>query len=228
MKMNAPSKLYKYRSGTKNDLESLTDCYVWSASIDTLNDPCEGITDMRDDRVLPWLADFEISFLRRGGVCSFGLSPLDPRCWAYYAASHSGYCVEYDVETLITALNPKEFLLIEVQYMEAPPVFDFWTSLGTIVLSDREEARYRVAQAVVGTKDKGWQHEGEWRLITSRPGRVDHPPNAVTGLYFGSKMDARTRARISRKVGRRGFPLSQVTASKVSYELHANRVLGQG
>lgn len=222
MKRILPSKLYKYRAGTRQDLWSLIDGYAWAASLESLNDPCESIIDVRDDCILPWLLESEVSRLRRGGICSFAQNPLDPRCWAYYAANYSGYCVEYDVEILMKGVRPGEALLVEVQYLDNPPLIDLWASLATIVIPESEERLYRVAQAVVGMKARGWQHEGEWRLITSQPGRIDHDLSAVTGLYLGYKMDTRRRARISRRAQQRGIPLFEVTASKTSYQLQAN------
>jgi Protein of unknown function (DUF2971) len=224
MSRSLPSKLYKYRTGARQDLDSFADRYVWAASLGSLNDPCEAIIEVKCDCVIPWLVEFQVSCLRRGGVCSFAKSSLDSRCWAYYAANYSGYCVEYDVQILTDGLYPGEGLLIEVQYVESPPIIDLWASIENILLTDREEARYRIAQATMGMKARGWQHEGEWRLITMRPGRIAHAPGGVTGVYLGSKMDARMRTRVSRRAERQGIPLFEVTASNLSYQLNAKRL----
>jgi Protein of unknown function (DUF2971) len=197
--------------------------YVWAASLGTLNDPFEALVDLKEFPLRDFIAA-EMSFLRRGGVCSFAQSPLDPRCWAYYAASYSGYCVEYDTEKLLVGASSEGNLLLPVEYVDKPPVVDLWLYLRTILLSDRSEARYRVAQAALGMKELGWRHESEWRLITGWPGRVEHAPEAVTGLYLGYKMDERALKRFSRWFEGQGIPTFKVTPSSQSYELHATRL----
>lgn len=221
MKSQLPSKLYKYRAGTAQDFDSLMDGYVWAASLVTLNDPCESIVNLKEFPLREF-TEFEMSALRLGGVCSFAQSPLDPRCWAYYGANYSGYCVEYDVELLLERGREGEILL-EIQYVDTPPVIDILEYIGTVAMPEREKARRRVAQSVVGTKARGWQHEGEWRLVTPWPGRVAHAPGAVTGVYLGYKMEERAFARLARKLGKRDIPAFKVTPSTVSYELLASR-----
>ena len=39
--------VYKYRSGTDNDIKALENNQYWSSSIEQLNDPCEAITDTK-------------------------------------------------------------------------------------------------------------------------------------------------------------------------------------
>lgn len=39
--------VYKYRSGTENDIKALENNQYWSSYIEQLNDPCEAITDTK-------------------------------------------------------------------------------------------------------------------------------------------------------------------------------------
>lgn len=188
----------------------------------TLNDPGEGAVEMRDF-AFNWLFETQTVFLHGAGICSFATTALDPRQWAYYAASYTGYCVEYETSVLLDG-RPDNDLLLEVHYLDVPPVVDLLEGLGALVMEDQKAARRRVAQTVIGTKASGWQHEGEWRLVTERPGRIGHDPKAVTGVYVGYRIGARLRSSLYRQLGRRGIPVFEVGPQKGSYILSAARV----
>ena len=112
--------VYKYRSGTNNDLKALENNQYWSSSIEQLNDPCEAITDTKKvKKILNYIGqkvgikdkedlklindntDEVLSLDNKMGIYSLSKTPLDELLWAHYANSHKGFCIEYDLDVLL-------------------------------------------------------------------------------------------------------------------------------
>ena len=96
--------VYKYRSGTENDIKALDNNQYWSSSIEQLNDPCEAITDTKrvkkfmnyigrkvgakteeDFGLINDNTDDVLSMDNKMGVYSLSKTPLDEFLWAHYA-----------------------------------------------------------------------------------------------------------------------------------------------
>src|SRR5690606_33927290 len=112
--------VYKYRSGTDNDLKALEYNQFWSSSIEQLNDPCEAITDTKrikkflnyigkkvgvktcdDFNLINQNTDEVLSMDNKMGIYSLSKTPLDELLWAHYANSHKGFCIGYDIDVLL-------------------------------------------------------------------------------------------------------------------------------
>src|SRR5688572_12754032 len=121
---------YKYRSGaafnetgTNLHIDALKNSYVWSAKIETLNDPCESMFDceyfkpelellikifLNDDisevkvrgqlQTLYSQLDAVIASCRKAGIFSLSKTFTDELMWSYYADAHKGFCIEYETE----------------------------------------------------------------------------------------------------------------------------------
>lgn len=72
--------------------------------------------------------------------------------WAYYAGSHQGFCVGYEVDEAILGTNG--FELGPVNYVSERPKLDFWELLFT-----------DVAAKVLYSKSINWAHEREMRIV---------------------------------------------------------------
>lgn len=83
--------------------------------------------------------------------------------WAYYGKSHTGICVEYD----LNLLND-----------------DVKNSLQPVRYSD-----IRDNNNVHFCKSHQWMHEQEWRIIVSDSDKEYLPFDCVSGIYFGERFD---------------------------------------
>lgn len=122
-------------------------------------------------------------------VACFTRNPTNALMWAYYAASMSGICVEYD-ETKLSELSDEKSQIFEVVYSEELPVVDtavlaVWDSVVDYHLdvmdSHHEYEKNRelydegynlslksireIYQKLVATKYIAWQHEDEVRMV---------------------------------------------------------------
>ena len=116
--------VYKYRGGAfDRDLAALEHDYFWAANIESLNDPCEAISDRAGlKKELEFMfkvfgvsknsetrnsfknllnqVDTLIDSTIKRGVLSLSKSYNHQLLWSHYADSHKGYCVGYDVSVL--------------------------------------------------------------------------------------------------------------------------------
>ncbi len=103
--------------------------------------------------------------------------------WAHYADAHRGICLEFDTATdehLIGAAMP-------VRYQQDYPVLDFFKT-----------DAFEVGHTVALTKSLAWSYEQEWRTLKPDLGRTKapFPPEALTGIVLGARMEYRRRRAI--------------------------------
>src|SRR6187551_1893931 len=195
-------RVFKYRGGAfERDLEALKENLFWAPTRDQLNDPCEGLFDK--DRIHNELelikrllgrgrAGIESSFgnvigalnnlfgfVDRSGIYSLSKTPIEELLWAHYAASHTGFCVEYDLDELIK-YEKQDYEKIEVQYLKSPLSVSF-NNLG-------HEGHSAILKVMFGVKSKAWEYENEIRIVTSFSGRHSYDFRALKAIYFGLRM----------------------------------------
>jgi hypothetical protein len=84
--------VYHYRPDKKpRDVETLTAKQLYSAKIETLNDPFE----FAALRALSAHPDKQAEFQNAGVTC-FCRSLTNPLLWSHYAAHHLGFAIGYD------------------------------------------------------------------------------------------------------------------------------------
>ena len=189
-------KVYKYRYGSKRDLESLKQDYFYAPHPSSLNDPCEnlfGTTSIENAlTILDRLSSISIKGVSSSlsslvgkireniGIYSLSKTVLDELLWAYYADSHTGFCIEYDLEKL--GELTKNSCNFDVVYQDIIPQITFDS------LIDKDFSSVEVFKLTSGTKSKKWQHEDEIRIIMDYFGKVEYDFRAVKSIYFGLRM----------------------------------------
>ena len=239
MRETLPTKLYKYRGGCfDRDFRALSEDYLWAASPSELNDPFEvtvvlgegqirtidlltfsglqSVAPSFGDRLLGVLRHF-VETVRGWGIYSLSSSPTDELSWAHYADSHRGFCIEYSSARLLQR-NLQAELVLGVAYHDEPPVINL-----THVMNDNA-IRTSLSRALVATKSKAWQHEGEWRIVTGTPGRKDYDFRAVEAIYFGFRMPEQQRKVMRKTLERRGIAFYQMQPIPRSYKLQPSPV----
>lgn len=218
-------KVYKYRGGnTKRDLESLVNNYFWAPTADQLNDPTEAYvneSDVRNFLQIIRAVEVEATFdsvmkMRHTlGIYSLSRTPFDELMWAYYAASHSGFCIEYDLKRL-TLEARTAWDIVEVTYQQAPQIIN-----PSDMLHDKQNS---LLKKIIGTKSLRWAHEEEIRIITNTPGKNYYASSAITGIYFGSRCLDEDIDYIRRQLCNSEISYHRIETSSHSYSINARPI----
>tara|TARA_R110000765_G_scaffold18506_1_gene49421 strand:+ start:18970 stop:20175 length:1206 start_codon:yes stop_codon:yes gene_type:complete len=230
-----PSKsmlVFKYRSGTENDLKALENNQYWSSSIEQLNDPCEAITDAkRVKRFLNYIGQKVAAKTREGvklindntddvlsmdnkmGIYSLSKTPLDELLWAHYANSHKGFCIEYDLDILLKNDGKNHVHSFPVIYSKKPP------SIGFLDIIKNKQNNY--IKKFAFHKSKRWEYEQEHRIVTSKIGLNSYYHKALKSIYFGLKIKESDKSKIINLFKSRGIQFYQIELEKNSYSFKA-------
>ncbi len=123
-----------------------------------------------------------LKLIREQKVYSKGISCFSTEfdsmlMWAYYADGHKGFCLEFNTEYEPFSKMHKVKYKRELPSIDANQIFtDF-------------SGNIEIVEAYLLSKYEGWSHENEWRVLHDK-NRIafGYKPNALTGVYFGSKM----------------------------------------
>ena len=205
---NNMKKAYKYRGGIgvfdqeghsifERDVNTLVNNQIYLPTVDLLNDPTEGfyndfdITSLLDvfkdysQNVKKQYAEF-LDKLTQKGVYSLSNNINNELLWAYYGSGHTGFAIEYDIDVLKKSLNHNQYFQFiydfDVDYKKSIPNADI------SILSGKNKDVTPVLKVFLGTKSLSWKHEEEYRLIVEEKGLFDIDYRAVTGIYFGCRM----------------------------------------
>lgn len=104
--------------------------------------------------------------------------------WSHYADYHRGFCLEFATD------DPFFARARPVIYSDNLPCQDL------IEFMDPRENRMPPLYLV--TKLRDWDYEKEWRVADPSvgPGTKRYPPESLTGVIFGCRMDEKHRERI--------------------------------
>ena len=228
-------RVYKYRGGDdetfQRDLGSLESDYFWAPTKEKLNDPCEGMVHHENlyteidkfSRIMGVSAVNDvtgnlkeslsnlINKRNTAGVYSLSKSHTDELLWAHYASNHTGFCIEYDLD-LLMSFGQNDYLKFDVGYSDHPPVL----TLDDMFRLDEKENFIR---KIIGQKSNRWRYENEIRILTSQSGRCDYDFRAVKSIYFGLRMPESRVAAITNRMAGRGIQYFQMCLGNNSYEL---------
>lgn len=238
-------RVFKYRGGPKDivsrDIRSLFRNEIYAAPIESLNDLFEaqvkihghtfrvghilssiGLTGYNkkmaaaEDRFLAEIEAFAHK-VRAWGVYSLSRSATDELLWAYYADSHRGFCLEYELDELVTYKLQGQGRT-EVDYQDDVP---------TITLSDLvgvQNSHEALTRKLIGIKSRRWQHENEVRVVTGQPGLFEYDFRALKAVYFGARSTPHLRRRLMRALAGRGLRYFQVSPTGQTYALKVAEV----
>jgi len=233
---------FKYRSGDKatfaRDLQCLRESQIYAAPRISLNDPFEGRFDRSKldvqfaglkalfggvkESVASSLENVSkateslLGFVDKYGVFSLSYNPLNELIWAHYGGSHQGYCVGYDLETLM-AFDPASLHCVEVAYGNSSPSLAVTEFFG-------EKSPNVVLSKLLGAKSLPWRYEEEVRVLAMPPGLHEHDFRAVREVYFGLRCSDETRLAVMDALAGRGVSYKQVRSPHPSYLLQAQEI----
>lgn len=217
--------VYKYRSGTTRDIEALMNNQFYSASIESLNDIEEAKIriDNQEIELFDLLEGNQISNLvssinhilknyiqqcRNYGVYSLSKNYDNELLWAYYANSHKGFCIEYDLE-ILKQYPLKQEAFYDVQYSQNIP------SINTSLIFTPET----LLKELLTTKSLSWKHEDEFRIITGTIGIYHYFNRALKSIYFGHRTPENRIKLIMNVLRGRSIKYYKITHQKNKYKL---------
>lgn len=225
--------IYKYRSGSNRDIDTLVNNQFYASDIEALNDIQEGKISINHQEIQLFdlfvtnnFSNFDNSIkdilekliqdCKNFGIYSLSKDYKNELLWTYYANSNKGFCIEYDFEIL--KQHPfNEDLFYDVEYSQNIPIINLESLLNSSL-------RLNLPIKLLATKSLNWKHEEEIRLISSPKGKFDYLSRAVKSIYFGNKTDKNTIYSIMKKLKGRKINYYQMTHKKDLYKLERVKI----
>lgn len=152
---------------------------------------------------------------KKFGVYSLSKSYSDELLWAYYANSHQGFCIEYDIEELIK-YELEENKIIDVKYSNNVP---YITTNEMLQLIGNKEKENELYQKAIATKSKRWEHEQEIRIITGQSGLYNYDYKSLKSIYFGFKCNLAFMNLVMKTLRGRNLKYYKMNVVKDTYKL---------
>jgi len=135
-----------------------------------------------------------------GALSNFGIVCASDRAdstlmWSYYAESHQGIILRFNVSRELTPAFRNAVVPIRVHYSQDFPRVKFY-----------EASTEQKVFAMIGTKAEAWKHEREWRLVTRSHGYFRVPSTIVDGVILGLHTSANHEYQIRKWVAERKSP----------------------
>lgn len=166
---------------------------------------------------VPLVAKMQAVFQSSLKIACFTEQATTKVLWAYYAASHTGFCVKYPIDEIPTD-SPQRRLLFPIFYQ--PDRFDLTPLFKRFISGELSSPIHTIAAALF--KSPEWAHEREWRIINPDGRQVPGfavPMSKPSAVYVGMKMTSDHREKLARICDNRGIPLHEVAASQDRYDL---------
>lgn len=223
--------LYKYRELNDFTLESLKENYFWASSKEKLNDPCECYyTTESYEKVIRFTSKISpksekatialsnslntIQEMSKGlGIFSLSKSYNISSLWASYASNHTGICIEYDLEELISK-NRSLYQYFDVAYSNTPPDIGVEDFQGMTLL-----------QKMFGTKHHDWDKEQEFRIICDKQGKNHHRSDAIRSIIFGLRISEENEHEVMKLLANRNIQFKKLINNDKSYHLDIKNIV---
>lgn len=243
-------RLYRYSPADYYNIRNFETSKLKLTNTGVLNDVYEGIpADVHgtlDQNILHQLEDI-------AQIKSFSETPNDVRMWGYYANSHTGFCVEYDIHEL-DYKNPIINHIFPVVYSKKrlikTDVCQMISELKQlrIDIKDRNEHDYdgylEDIMPLFLTKGEKWSYEREWRIIYTLLQIYEEDEeqlyngiihfDCATGIYLGYRINKEIENNIHEIVerinkdrienGRTTISIYKMCLENDSYELSTKKI----
>ena len=229
---NLPSSLFKYEKVTNNRIDSIRNMALFYSAPDSFNDKYDTKSIYYSNAFLKSIEErfgespeefckiFDAildDYYKYCGIACLTEDRDNYPMWWSYADNHKGFCVEYDIASLVKE-NPKETNdLHPVIYLEKKFNFD---NLLVSLTENIEAGEPLVIPAMVifhillGTmKHISWSYEKEWRFIKIlQQGRVNNPAK-IKAIYLGCNFDTQNIGYLEDIADEQNFNIFQLSPS---------------
>lgn len=160
--ISVPKYLYKYFSLNDFSIDSLENDYIYLSNPKDFNDPFDCnrnlITEQRKE-LRDWQYVERLNNISEIGITCFSENGMEPLLWGHYANSYHGFCLKFNVESLIRDQNDS-VKLKRVIYSQAPEAIS-------------QEHPFSVYYQYL-LKLSNWKYEQEWRLLYKNPSTTEN------------------------------------------------------
>jgi len=140
-------------------------------------------------------------------ICCFCASNDSETMWAYYADSHKGFCIGYDIKALNNNLTQ---LTLPVLYKDHC----------TLHIHDIDSIDGSICMHMLTEKSIAWRHENEWRTFfpPNPPTHKESMPTAKA-IYLGAKILPEHAARLKEICARKQIEIYKMAPIISEYKL---------
>jgi len=175
--------------------------YQHTDNLALLEQSFKNIIDMKDTKL---------------GIFSLSKRYDDELLWAHYANSHKGFCIEYDLDRLLSKQNPKHHFF-DIKYTNEIPNLD----ISKIITQDNPD---KLIKMMLGFKSQRWEYENELRIITENQGLNTYDYRAVKAIYFGLKTPEDEIDQVMKTLQGRKIKYFQMHLKPNSFEFEAKQI----
>jgi hypothetical protein len=200
-------KIYRYYSNRKYFRDVFQKCSLYFNSLNNFNDPYEIFTFAQIKNSNEVYYDDECKDPVK--ACCFSKEYSNYLLWSHYAKSHEGYCIEFDFSKYLQKENEHEdlfFLTLENKKVYA---FSIVYNTYNIQAEKKSNNKFNFQQTIniVSHKNKIWDYEKEYRLITSSKESLNLkiPKDVITGVYYGLKVSDNDIKKEEKYISRLGY-----------------------
>lgn len=150
--------------------------------------------------------------------------------WGHYATSHTGFCVEYDLEKKLSNTSIDSMVrggLMPCKYSKKPIFISnalFWKYYNGDPMTDNQRVQFEKSIILSFlNKSRSWSYEKEWRLILPDDvckifdNMIDFFP--IKAIYLGVKMPQDNREYLYNFAKRKNVPVMDMRCGTNAYEL---------
>lgn len=159
---SVPKYLYKYFSLNVFSIDSFENGYIYLSNPKDFNDPFDCNRNLifeHRKELNDWQYVERLNDISDIGITCFSENGMEPLLWGHYAQSYRGFCLKFNVESLINNQNDS-VKLKRVIYSKSPetisqehPFSDYYQYL---------------------LKLNNWKYEQEWRLLFKNPSTIEN------------------------------------------------------
>lgn len=222
--------VYKYRSNNKKHLETAMNNQIFAALPTTLNDTFEiKFNDTQITHIINLHENMKNPYevikqkLEKIGVYSLSKNHLSIKLWSEYANESKGFCIEYDLDLLLSFI-PTNSLVYHSAITYEPT-----DKLPELTHDDLNNQNLFYKKTML-TKYIEYQYENEYRLVLNKSALKDVHPQAIRAIYFGEKMAKKSSETKEEEISQecvmnslkgRNIKYFQVASKKNQYKLDA-------
>lgn len=177
--ISTPKYLYKYFSLNVFSLDCLENDYIYLSNPKDFNDPFDcnrNLIAEKQKELRDWQYIERLNDIPNIGIACFSENGMEPLLWSHYANSYNGFCIKFNIESLINTKDDTVNLK-RVIYSKAPEVIS------------QEHPFSSYYQYLL--KLNNWSYEKEWRLLFQNPSKAENrfyfDKNCIEEITVGYK-----------------------------------------
>jgi hypothetical protein len=178
-KNETPSKLFKFYSLNKKNVEAIKDSYLFLSNPSEFNDPFDCTYNLIEEKQIKPVDGFNLPIqnnVGNKGICCFSTAENNQLMWSHYTNSYKGFAIRFKPSFKICPDPGMENRrLMRVIYSQKP---------------NKVNEKMPFANAYqLGIKLEHWSYENEWRLVVDKSDndfrKLRYPKDNIMEFIFG-------------------------------------------